>query len=546
MAATHQEMQFKGLAASSGVALARICMLSDHRHKHTPHYEISQEHAAGERERLAAALAEAVAQVEILVARASERLGSAHAGIFRAQQMMLEDPTLREQMFQHLATHSVNAEQAVIASLDVFERALSEVDNQYLQDRVSDVVEMKRRLLGILGDLKPALACHSGGCLHGRNRIICAEELTSSMTMEMDVDRVVGFLTERGGVGSHAAILARALGIPAVTGVKGIFDALTCGTEVLLDGGRGEVIVWPGNQTKRRYPSAAQAARTVDVVPPAAGLAVFANISRDRDVEGARVALAEGIGLYRTEFELIAADRPLTEAEHLERYTHVMKAMDGRPVTFRLLDLGADKAPEFLALEPEQNPFLGLRGSRLLLARPDLLTAQARALAHASRLGPIDVLYPMIVDVQQFLRLRDAFNDAIRGIEIGTIRHGVMFEVPSACLQARELFEHAAFGSIGTNDLAQYLFAVDRGNEAVAADYDPERPVLWQVIATIAAAADAAGRPLSLCGELAGEAQYIERLMQIGIRRVSVSPRRIGAIRRAVHEHAGMRDQKLD
>ena len=203
------------------------------------------------------------------------------------------------------------------------------------------------------------------------------------------------------------------------------------------------------------------------------------------------------------------------------------------PLYARLFDLGGDKPAPFLADVPEENPSLGFRGSRLLLAEPDLLAAQARALARASIETPICVVYPMIVDLEQFLLLREIVRQQTADIAGARLTHAPMFEVPSACLAAEELFEAADAACIGTNDLIQYLFAVDRNNERVANDYHPDRPVFWKVLTGLVRAAERYGKPLSLCGELGAQPKYVPRLIEIGIRRVSVSPRRVGLARAA-------------
>jgi phosphotransferase system enzyme I (PtsI) len=269
------------------------------------------------------------------------------------------------------------------------------------------------------------------------------------------------------------------------------------------------------------------------VVEPVEGLTVMANINQAADVTEAVEHQAEGVGLYRTEFEFFVAGRTLNEEEQFERYAAVVKAMAGRPVCFRLLDVGGDKEAPFFDLPEEDNPYLGFRGSRLLLDRLDLLRAQARALARASVLGPVDVLYPMIVDRKQFVKLKEHFLEAIADLPVGQLRHGVMFEVPSACLEARELMEVADFGSIGTNDLIQYLFAVDRNNERVAYDYTPDRPVFWSILGRIVEAAAETGRTVSVCGEVASNPHYLSKLLELGLTTLSVSPRFIPELRLA-------------
>jgi phosphotransferase system enzyme I (PtsI) len=209
--------------------------------------------------------------------------------------------------------------------------------------------------------------------------------------------------------------------------------------------------------------------------------------------------------------------------------------MDGQPVHFRLLDIGGDKPLTFLDIPQENNPYLGRRGARFLLARPELLKTQARTLARVSLLGLINVIYPMIVDLDQFVKLKNIFNQEIQDLPSGQINHGVMFEVVSACLQAKEILKVADFGTIGSNDLIQYLFAVDRNNDLVSWDYNPDRPVFWSLIDRIAKTAKELHRPISICGELAGDPKYIPKLMELGIRTVSVSSRLIPKVRLAAN-----------
>ncbi|MFC1461695.1 putative PEP-binding protein, partial [Verrucomicrobiota bacterium] len=392
--------------------------------------------------------------------------------------------------------------------------------------------EVKRRLLDVLGNMKPSLQCDKGHCQQGRNRIVVAEELTPALTVDIDPEQTIGFVTEHGGVNSHAAILARAMGIPAVSGLAGIRDRIGCGVELLINGERGEVVIWPTDET---LSTALQSERCAvgmpEPVSPVSGFKVMANVNMTPDIEQCLKMRAEGIGLYRTEFEIIAAGRFLSEDELYERYVSVRKAMADKTVVFRLFDIGSDKTLPFMEIPKEANPSLGWRGARLLLGKTELLGTQARALARASKVGPVHVLYPMIIELEQFLELKEVFMKEISNVSYGEIRHGVMFEVPSACAQAKKLFQHVDFASIGTNDLTQYFFAVDRENERVSYDYNPDRPVFWNLLTDIADAAYEAGKSLSVCGELAGDPAYVPKLMAAGIDTVSVSARRIPEVR---------------
>jgi phosphotransferase system enzyme I (PtsI) len=530
-----RETRLQGIPVSPGLALARVCKFNERRHSNLPQYHVEGEGVERESERFRRGRDLAAAQLESLRERVARRLGQAEAEIFVAQRMILEDAGLAEKILGAIAEGRVNAEAAVAAVLDGYERRLTELDDEVMRDRATDIGEVKRRLLDVLANLNPSFQCSGQDhCQKGRHRIVVAEELTPSLSLDLDTDDIRGFVTERGGKTSHAAILARALGIPAVTGLAGIHAAISCGTDILVNGDTGEVVVWPGPETAARFHEATQARAAAAPVAPVPGFAVAANISVAADARDAVRHQAEGIGLYRTEFEFFAAGRVLTEDEQVERYRAVLDALAGRPVTFRMLDLGGDKSAPFLDIPAETNPYLGFRGGRLLLGRPDLFAPQARALARASAFGPVRVLYPMVVDADQFRELRERFGEAAADIPAGNILHGAMFEVPAACLQAAEIFADADFGSIGTNDLIQYLYAVDRNNELVSYDYIPDRPALWTLVRLVADAACAAGKPVSICGEAAAEPALLERMLDTGIRSVSVSARRIPLVRTAL------------
>ena len=531
-----RETRFSGLPISPGVACGPVCLFNDRRHAQVPERSVVDEERGREKMRLNAAMQVVAEQLHGVIEDVARRVGAVEAGIFAAQQMIVEDPELRKEILEAIEAKGRNAELAVAETLERYEARMRESGQELFQERAADVREIKHRLLGELGDMVAALRCGDAEhCQRGKNRVIVAEELTPSLTTLIDAEHTLGFVTERGGAASHAAILARALGIPAVSGVPGIHDMLRCGVRVLLDGNTGEVVVQPSQETMQsQMPDVRVGPAPGEVVGPVEGLKVLANISRAEDVAGAVAMKAEGIGLYRTEFEFLAADRILTEDEQHGRYASVLDAMKGAPVYFRLADIGGDKAAPFLDLPAEENPYLGFRGSRLLLGRPEILETQARALARAASAGPVCVVYPMVVELEQFVELKKRFEAALPGPMPSDLKHGVMLEVPGACLQARPLLEAADFGTIGTNDLIQYLFAVDRNNELVAADYHADRPVFWALLADVAKAAQEAGRPLSVCGELAGKPEYLTKLIHMGIRSVSVSSRLIPTLRRSL------------
>jgi len=534
--ATDKEMRFKGLPLSPGVAVARVCLFNEKRHSSLPVKEITGQEVRSEGDRFRKALSTVRERLTLLYKEVEERVGKAEAEIFTAQKMITEDPALIERVTDHIRSKNFNAEKAVISSLDFFEDQLAKTDRDYIKERASDIGEVKRRLLDALANLSPSFQCQNDFfCQKGKNRIVVAEELTPSLTMELNTDYIKGFVTDKGGMASHAAILARSLRIPAVTGIPGIHDRIFCGTDVLVDGNKGEVIIWPSPKTLAQYPDLDRPKDpAVKAVDPIKGLRVYANLSVANAAKEALDQNAEGVGLYRTEFEFFSAKRLLSEDEQTERYVHVLKAMKGRPVYFRMLDLGGDKGADFLIFPKEQNPALGFRGSRFLLGHPEIFRIQARALARASVHGPIHVMYPMVIDLPQFLLLRKKFEEETADVSQGEIRHGLMFEVPSACLDAEEIFKEAHFGSLGTNDLIQYLFAVDRDNEFVSYDHHPDRKSFWTLVRHVAQAAHKHRKPLSACGELAADPVYARKLMAAGINTLSVSPRAITGLRIAI------------
>ncbi len=530
-----RETRFKGLSLSGGIALGSVCLFDSHRHNRLPIFRLmDDDQVAQEKERLAEAIQVAAERIDTLYDEVHERIGLSEAEIFTAQKAILLDPSLKERTESAIENDRVNAEAAASEVLNSYIERLMAVENEYVRERAADIREIRMRLLDAFRRRAPQRECRTGNeCEHLSLRVLVANELTPGMTVDLTPGQVLGFVTEQGGRNSHAAILARALGIPAVSGIKGIHERLPCGTEILVDGDQGEVIIWPTHETLSALQCELNVApRTPEVVPPIDGLVTMANISLVSEIVDAIHAQAEGIGLYRTEFEFLAQGRRLSEDEQFERYSQVLETMAGKPVYFRLLDIGGDKPAPFLDIPHEPNPNLGYRGGRLLQGHPELLRDQARALARASAQGTVVyVMYPMIVDCDQFVALRQQFLEAVADIPNHDLRHGPMFEVPAICFQAREVLEEADFASIGANDLTQYLFAVDRDNALVAYDYNPDRPAFWKAIRLIVEAAEATGCPLSVCGEIAGETNMLAKLRAIGIRSISVSPRLIAPLR---------------
>ncbi len=538
-AADTLEKRIRGVPISGGVAVGPVCLFNEGRHSRLSTDRVRDGEVDQELFRLDRSVEQALRRLDELRQRIARDVGPAEAEIFAAQRAILEDPKLQRLLHDSVRVERFNAEGAVMKVLDAYELRIRDVASESLRERATDIAELKRRLLDGLSGITPSLQCvGTAHCQRGCNRVVAARELTPGLTVELDTEHLRGIITERGGATSHAAILARAMGIPVVSGLKDIYSILACGAEVLVNGDTGEVVIWPTEATVAAA-GASSRCRGPDPEDPVDDLCVMANISLSSDVPEALRMKAEGIGLYRTEFEFMAAGRVLSEDEQYQRYRSVVEAMEGAPVHVRLLDVGGDKPLPFLGLPAEANPSLGLRGSRLLLARADLFHPQARAVARASRHGEIRVLYPMVIDLEQFRELRRAFDAAIAGLDGSRLRHGVIFEVPAASLQADEILAEADFATIGTNDLVQYLYAVDRNNEWVSADHRLDRPLLWTIIERIVEAGKRAGKPVSLCGEMGGAAPWVSRLMAAGLRSVSASVRLIPQVRIAARARAG-------
>ncbi len=529
-----REFSLKGHSLSKGVAVARICLFNDTVHREPSYYKINVDNIDKEKKRIERAFNEAIEKTTSIKKETAQKLGKSEAGIFEAHLMILKDRSVRRKIDTAVEQKHLNAEAAVSEIFEDYEKRIASIDDEYLKQRSSDIAEIKSRILSHLGKTDSAFNCKDQTyCVRGKNRIIVAEELTPHLTMDMNTANVAGFITEKGGPGSHAAILARALGIPAVSGLQGIHSFLNCGMEVIVDGDSGKVLVNPSEEAVSKVKEIkAKGLIKISKVSPVKNVKVLANVNTSSDIAEAVEMDAEGIGLYRTEFEFIREGKMLSEEEQYELYVKAVKEMKDKPVYFRMLDLGSDKPAPGLKYMREENPALGLRGARLLEANEDLLEAQSRALSGASLYGNVNVMVPMVIDTKQFLNIKKKFYKAIEGRKSGDIKFGAMFEVPAACLQADNILKEADFASIGSNDLVQYLFAVDRNNDSVSYDYHPDREVLWTLLKNMADAAHRHKRPISICGEMAAEIEFLKKILDAGINTVSVSPRFIPEVRK--------------
>mgnify|MGYP005854230883 CR=1 FL=1 len=536
----------KGIPVSPGIAIHRAVVL-DAQDQPMPRRAINAAQAPAEVKRFDRAISQSVGEIEKLRDQTAGVLGDDLAAIFGYHLGMLADKTLLGQVRQQIEGELVTAEYAVYTVMRRYAKLFQDLDDRVFKSRVSDVWDLERRILKhLIGQSRSGLQTLRG------TAVVVAVDLTPSETASLDRRKIKAIATDLGGRTSHTAILAHALGIPAVVGLEDITTVVTEGDTVIIDGNEGLVIVDPDaaklmeyRQRVRRIAElegqladlATLPARTRDGVD----VKLLANIEFPNEIEAALAKGAVGIGLYRTEFLYLAGDGEPDEEVQYEAYKTAVELAGGRPLCIRTLDLGADKLPHSEAIShAERNPFLGCRSVRLCLQQLPLFKTQLRAILRASVHGPLSVMFPLISNIMELRQARMIVGDVMedldeQGIEFRRdIPMGIMVEVPSTAVQARTFAREVAFFSIGTNDLIQYTVAVDRGNERIASLYSAGHPAVIELIRDIIRAAQRGKIDVSLCGEMAGEPEYTMLLLGLGLRSFSMTPPAIPEIKKII------------
>lgn len=531
-----------GIAVSPGVAIGEA-LIVDNEGFRIPRRLVTRDAVEDELARLDQAVEAVAADMEQSRQSISGQLGAQYGAIFAAHLSLLRDPQLRSEIEELVRTQNYSPEYAVSKTLRKYAKVFQNLPHSQLAERADDLFDIEKGLLrNLLGLCREELTHLSSPV------VVLAHNLTPSETASLDRQFVLGFVTEIGGAGGHTAIVAKALNIPAVVGTGRFLSDVSGGDLVIVDGDQGKIILAPDDATLHRYRQEAELHRTHDDALAAlrdlpaqtsdgTPIHLAANIEFPHEAAASLARGAAGIGLYRTEFLYLGGRSEPTEEDHFAAYAEVVRAMEGRPVVIRTLDLGADKLGQLPRREEEQNPFLGLRSIRLSLRNPALFRVQLRAVLRASALGDVSVMFPLVTTLTELRHAKLILAELMEDLEEEgqpfnrQLPVGMMVEAPAAVLMLDLFLKEVDFISIGTNDLIQYTLAVDRGNNEVSDLYRAADPSVLRQIASAVGAARAAGVPANLCGQMSGSPLYTMLLVGLGLRSLSVPPSAVPEIK---------------
>ena len=492
------------------------------------------------------AKAEGIKQLQGLYDKALREVGEANAAIFEVHQMMMEDDGYNESVENIIRSQGVNAEYAVATTGDNYAQMFSAMDDDYMRERAADVRDISERLLTILNGEE------TGAVDADEPKIIVAEDLAPSETVQLDKDKVLSFVTVKGSLNSHTAILARTMAIPALVNTSVSLESEMDGRLGIVDGADGTFYVDPDEETlaemKKRQEedlSRKQLLLTLkgkeNVTLDGQKVMLYANIGNIKDLATVIQNDAGGIGLFRSEFIYLEKEDFPTEEEQFQIYRQVAQTMAGKRVIIRTLDIGADKQCDYFHMEHEENPALGCRAIRICLTRPEIFKTQLRALFRASAFGKIAIMYPMITSVQEVRKIKEIVEEVkaeltSQGVEFGNPEQGIMIETPAAAIISDDLAKEVDFFSIGTNDLSQYTMAIDRQNPQLDLFFDPHHPAVLRMISLVMENAHKAGIWAGICGELGADQSLTKEFLAMGVDELSVSPGSILPLRKIILE----------
>ncbi len=494
--------------------------------------------------RVTEAIETAKAQIGKLYEKALAEVGEESAAIFEVHQMMLEDDEYLDSIFTMIREESAHGEVAVKMTGDTFSQIFASMDDEYMKARATDILDISGRVIRVLtGQADVSLDEPS---------IIIADDLTPSETVQMDKSKILGFVTVHGSTNSHTAILARMMNIPALVMTPLELSKLKSGTEAIVDGINGEIILEPTEDVikeadiriaeeleKRRMLENLKGQETV--TKSGQHVHLYANIGSVEDVEYVLENDAEGIGLFRSEFLYLGRPDLPSEEEQYEAYKKVLTAMGDKKVIIRTLDIGADKKADSLALDKEENPALGYRAIRICLTQPEIFKTQIRALLRAAVHGNLAVMYPMIISPWEVEKIKEVVAEVEAELQAAGVAYkmpeqGIMIETPAAVMMAEELAELVDFFSIGTNDLTQYTLAIDRQNEKLDLFYEAHHPAVLRMIEMTVKAGHKHNAWVGICGELGADQRLTPKFLEMGLDELSVAPSAVLPIRKLIRE----------
>lgn len=534
-------MTLEGMSVCGGIAIGRLAVC---RKGNTQVGQTEVSDTIAEKERFTRARDEVREQLEGLYEKALQKVDEADAEIFRALQLLLDDPEYGGSVTGLIENKRMNAEWAVASTGDAFARMLASTDAEYMREREADVRDITDRILAVLQGAEKHVFTGDEPV------ILLAEDLTPGETLQLDKGKVLSFVTSYGSPTSHTAILARAMKVPALTGVSFPEDA--DGKYGIVDGYAGRLILEPDEATLAAYrlrmeEDAREEAllmqlRTRETMSrDGRSISLYANIGSPADAEEALSNGAEGVGLFRSELLYLEAEDYPTEEAQFAVYRAVAELLADKRLVIRTLDVGADKQVGYLGLDREENPALGYRGIRVCLDRPDVFKTQLRAIFRASQYGNLAVMFPMIISVEDVRRCKEILAEVKRelaeeGIPYRDCEIGVMIETPAAVMISDLLAQEVDFFSVGTNDLTQYTLAIDRGNPKLYDSYDSHHEAVLRMLRMVVDNAHKAGIRVGICGELAADVTLTRTFLEMGFDELSVSPSMLLKVRKKVRE----------